>query len=34
MKKGERFTDSQKRKPSTNEKLQASLPFTNLWKAV
>ena len=28
------FTDSQKRKLSTNEKLQANLLFTNLWQAV
>ena len=34
MGKGERCTDSQKRKPSTNEKLQVNLPFTNLWQAV
>ena len=34
MGKGERFTDSQKRKPLTNEKLQANLPFTSLWQAV
>ena len=34
MEKGQPVTDSQKGKPSTNEKLKANLPFISLWQAV